>query len=338
MDQLHVAVIGLGIGRRHIQAYQSLPGVEVLAVVSANEKTREKARREFGIRFAFSDYREALARDDIDLVSICTPDRLHVEQALFALETGKHVLCEKPLATNLEEVALLVQKVKGTDLKFMVGHNYCFVPQFAQLKQWVESGVLGDLFHGESSYIQDLYFMEHLDPNYWRLKDPQDLYLGGAVHNVDLLRWIMGDIEEVHSYSSHVMPFYPLNDNYISNFWFANGRMGRLLLILGARLKDKFYVDLNVYGSEGALKAVMQQNELIKNIAKLEGDQPTILPIQAANSHALEIAHFVECVREDKQPLIDVVEGAKAVAVCVAAIRSAQERRTVRVDYSFIES
>jgi predicted dehydrogenase len=338
LDQLHVAVIGLGIGRRHIQAYQSLPGVEVSAVVSANEQTREKARQEFGIRLAFSDYKDVLARNDIDLVSICTPDRLHAEQALFALESGKHVLCEKPLATNLEETALLVQKVKETGLKFMVGHNYRFVPHFSQMKQLVESGVLGDLFYGESSYVQDLYFMEKLGANYWRLKDPQDFYLGGAVHNVDLLRWMIGDIEEVHSYSSRVMPFYSLNDNYISNFWFANGRMGRLLLLLGARLKDKFYVDLSVYGPEGSLKATMQQNELIQNIEKLAGDQPTILPVRAANSHALEIAHFVECVRTDKQPLIDVVEGAKAVAVCMASIRSAQERKPIRVDYSFIES
>ena len=338
MDQLRVAVIGLGIGRRHIQAYQSLPGVEVVAVVSPKEQTREKVRQEFGVRLAFSDVREAFTRADIDLVSICTPDRLHAEQALLALEAGKHVLCEKPLATNLEEVALLTQKVKETGLKFMVAHNYRFMPQFGQMKQLVESGILGDLFYGESSYIQDLYFMEKLSPDYWRLKDPQDFYLGGAVHNVDLLRWLIGEIEEVHSFGSHAMPFYPLNDNYISNFWFTNGRMGRLLLLLGARLKDKFYVDLSVYGPEGSLKAVMQRDELIQNIDKLAGDQPTILPTPPANSFALEIAHFVECVREDKRPAIDVVEGAKAVAVCLASIRSAQERKPIRVDYSFIET
>ncbi len=336
MEQLRVAVIGLGIGRRHIQAYQSLPGVAVVAIVSRDEKVREKVRQEFGVPFAFSDYKQALTRDDIDLVSICTPDRLHAEQALFALEAGKHVLCEKPMTTRLADAARLAQKVKETGLKFMVGHNYRFIPQFAQVKQLVDSDTLGDLFYGESSYIQDLYFMEKLDPDYWRLKDPQDFYLGGAIHNVDLLRWIVGENEEVHTDANHMMPIYPLDVNYVSNFRFANGCIGRLLLILGAGLKDKFYVDFNVYGYEGSLKAVMQRDEFIKNMDKLAGDKPMTLPIEEADSFALEIAHFVDCVRQNKQPLIDVVEGAKAVAVCVAAIRSAQERKPISVDYSFI--
>ena len=335
MNQLCVAVIGLGIGRRHIRAYQALPGVEVVAIADIDEKALEKTRQEFGIRLAFSDYRQVLARNDIGLVSICTPDRLHAEQALFALESGKHVLCEKPMTTTLEDAARLVQKVKETGLKFMVGHNYRFVPQFVQMKQLVDSGAVGDLFYGESSYVQDLYFMEKLSPTYWRLKDPQDFYLGGAIHNVDLLRWIVGEIEEVHACSTHVMPFYPLDDNYVSNFRFVDGRIGRLLLILGAHLKDKFYVDLAVYGFEGSLKAVMQRDELIKNVDRLEGDKPVVLPIQGADSHALEIAHFVQCVREDKPPLIGVVDGARDVAVCVAAIRSARERKPITVDYGF---
>lgn len=336
MDPLRVAVIGLGIGRRHIQAYQGLPSVKVVAIVDTDERALEETRQEFGIHFAFSDYDQVLARDDIDLVSICTPDRLHAEQALCALEAGKHVLCEKPMTTSLEDAALLVQKVKETGLTFMVGHNYRFVPQFGRLKQLVDSGALGDLFYGESSYVQDLYFMEKLGPDYWRWKDPQDFYLGGAIHNVDLLRWIVGEIEEVHCYSNHGMPFYPLDDNYVSNFRFADGRIGRLLLILGARLKAKFYVDLIAYGTEGSLKAVMQRGEVIQNMDKLEGDKPVAIPVEGANSHALGIAHFVECVREDKQPLVDVVEGAKAVAVCVAAIRSAQEGKPVAIDYSFL--
>jgi predicted dehydrogenase len=333
VDPLRAAVIGLGIGRRHVQAYQGLPGVEVAAIADVDEQALAKARQEFGIRSTFTDYRQAFARSDIDLVSICTPDRLHAEQALFALEAGKHVLCEKPMATSLEDAAQVVRKAKETGLKFMACHNYRFIPQFARVKELVASGMLGDVFYGESSYVQDLYFMEKLGPGYWRLKDPQDFYLGGAVHNVDLLRWIMGEIQEVHSYSTHVMPFYPLDDNYVSNFRFANGRIGRLLLILGACLKDKFYVDLQVYGYEGAMKAVMQRDEVIQNMDRLAGDAPEVLPVQGANSHAAAIAHFVQCVREDRQPLVDAVEGARAVAVCVAAIRSAQEKRPVTVDY-----
>jgi predicted dehydrogenase len=249
---------------------------------------------------------------------------------------GKHVFCEKPMTTILDDAIRLVKKVKETNLKFMVGHNYRFIPQFDRLKQLVDSGEVGRLFYGESSYIQDLYSMEKLGPDYWRWKDPQDFFLGGAIHNVDLLRWIVGEIEQVHSYSNKGMPFYSLDDNYVTNFRFANGCIGRLLLILGTRLKNKFYVDLVAYGNKGSLKAVLQEDQVIQNADKLEGDKPVAIPVKRINSHALGIAHFVECVREDKQSPVDVIEGAKAVAVCTAAIRSAQEGKPITIEYDFL--
>jgi predicted dehydrogenase len=334
MDELGVAVIGLGIGRRHVQAYRGLPGVKVVAVVDADEKALARARGEFPEIALCSDYRQALDRDDVHLVSICTPDRLHAEQAIAALATGKHVLCEKPLATSAEDASRIVRKARETGLTFMVGHNYRFIPQFVELKRLAASGAVGDLFYGQSSYIQDLYFMEEIGPDYWRLKDPQDFYLGGAVHNVDLLRWVVGEIEEVASYSNHGMPFYPLDDNYVSAFRFSGGRIGQLTLLLGSRLRDKFYVDLSVFGPGGSLKAVMQRDEIVENLANAGPDAPLVRPIPPADSHALEIAHFVECVREGKKPLVDAVEGARDVVVCLAAIRSAREGRPVAVDYS----
>ncbi len=332
MDPLRAAVIGLGIGRRHIQAYRALPGVEVAAVVDVESNALVSAQREFGIAHGFTDYRQALARDDIDLVSICTPDRLHAEQALAALAAGKHVLCEKPLATRSEDATAIVQKARATGRTFMVCHNYRFMPQFAQLRQLAQAGEVGELFYAESSYVQDLYFMEGLGPNYWRLKDPQDFYLGGAVHNVDLLRWVMGEIVEVHAYATHVMPFYPSNDNYVTNVRFADGRIGRLLLILGARLKDKFLVDLQVYGAQGALKATMQQPGVIVNSDRAPGDQPQVIATPSSDSHAQAVAHFVECVRRGEEPVVTAVDGARAVAICEAAIRSAREGKPVQVE------
>ena len=336
MNELGVAVIGLGIGRRHIEAYQKVPGVSVVAIAGTTEATLAETQQACNIPVTSTDFRAAIARDDVDLVSICTPDRRHAEQALFALEAGKHVLCEKPMVTNLEDAARVVEEVRRTERTFMVGHNYRFFPQFEKVKALVDAGTLGPLFLGESSYIQDLYFMEELGPAYWRIKDPQDFYLGGAVHNVDLLRWILGEIEEVHAFSNRMMAFYPIDENYVSNFRFTNGHIGRVLLTLGARLKEKFRVDLNVYGYEGTLRASLQHNDVLMNVDKAEGGQPAVLPTEDANSFEREIAHFVACVREGRQPLVDAVEGAKAVAVCIATIRSAMEGKPVTVDYSFL--
>jgi predicted dehydrogenase len=333
---LRVGVIGLGVGRTHIRAYQSVPGVEVLAIADVAQDARDRARQEFGIPSVFSDYRALLEYAEIDAVSICTPDRLHAEQALRALEAGKHVLCEKPMTTTLEEAAQVVRKVSETGLTFMMCHNYRFIPQFARLKQLADSGAVGKLFYADSSYIQDLYFMDSLGPEYWRFKDPQDLYLGGAVHNVDLARWICGEIVEVHAYSNHMWPAYPIDENYVSNFRFANGCIGRVLLILGTKLKDKFLVDLNVYGGEGALRAIMQRPEVIYNADQLGGDCPAAIPVREASSHTLAISEFVACILERRRPMLDVMEGAKAVAVCLAAIQSAREGKSVAVSTAYL--
>ena len=179
---------------------------------------------------------------------------------------------------------MLVEKAAATGLTLMVGHNFRFMPQFAGVKAKLDAGLLGDPFYGESSYIQDLYAMQDSPPDYWRLRDPQDFFMGGAIHNVDLLRWTLGEVEEVHAYSTHVMPFYPLDDNYVANLRFANGAIGRVLLVLGARLKEKFRIDLSLYGPEGSLRATLQREEIAQDLGRRPDDQPMLLPTPPANA------------------------------------------------------
>jgi predicted dehydrogenase len=176
--------------------------------------------------------------------------------------------------------------------------------------------------------------MEALGPDYWRFRDPQDFFMGGAVHNVDLLRWMLGEVVQVHSYANHVWPNYALDENYVSNLRFENGCIGRVMLLLGAHLKLKFRVDLNVYGVDGALRANMQRSQVVIDAHALRGETPQVRPVAAANSIASEIAHFVTCVREKRAPLIDAEDGARTVAVCEAAIRSAREGTPIRVSYA----
>ena len=333
---LRVAVAGLGIGRRHLQAFRLLPAVEVVAVASRSESTVQQAQQEFQIPHGFTDVAQMLDAVELDALSICTPDRQHAEQTLLALEAGLHVLCEKPLTTTLEEAATLVQRVRKSDRTVMVGQNFRFLPQFSQLQQRVKAGAIGELFLAESNYIQNLYAIANRGPEHWRLRDPQDFYLGGAVHNVDLLRWVAGEIVEVHSYAKHIMPFYGLDDNYVSNLRFASGAIGRLALVLGARLKDKFQLDLRVYGPAGALSSSLAHSAVVEDADHLSGDKAVVSPVEPADAIALEVAHFVHCIRSGQPPLCDIVEGAKNVAVCLAAIQSAQSGQPVTVDYSFL--
>ncbi len=336
MSKLGAAVIGLGVGRTHAAAYDELPNVDLLAIADVSEEARGKAQADHPAIDTYADYQEMLRRDDVGVVSICTPDRLHAEHAIAALDAGKHVLCEKPLSTSMEDAIRIVEKVRESGRKLMMCHNYRYVPQFRRIKELVDQSTLGDLFYGDTSYIQDLYFMGDLGPDYWRFKDPQDFYLGGAVHNVDLMRWIVGEVDEVQAYSAHMMPFYPVDDNYVSNFRFAGGAIGRVALVLGTRMNRDFFVDLNVYGGQGYLKAVMQERSYTRNVDGVDKGPKTV-SVQRANAHELAIADFVQAVLDDDAPPITVMDGAKAVAICLAAIESASTGSPVAPDYTGLE-
>ena len=234
----------------------------------------------------------------------------------------------------MDDAERVVAKAARTGLTVMVGQTFRFQPQFEEVHALVQRGLVGAPYLAESSYVQDLYAMEKLGPDYWRFKDPQDFVLGGAVHNIDLLRWIMGEVQEVHAYATHVMPFYALDDNYVCDLRFASGRLGRVLLALGSRLKNKFVFDLRVYGPEGIVGADLQRAEVVQNLASGEGDAPLVVPVSEGNGHYRAIAHFVTCLREGKRPLVDAAEGARTVAVCLALIQSARERRAVTVQPS----
>jgi len=188
--ELGAAVIGLGVGKAHIRGYQALEGVRVVAIADVNSKALAAAQEQFGVPLATTDFREALDNGDVDVVSICTPDRFHAEQATYALERGKHVLCEKPIAISTNELVRLSETVDRTGMVYAAGHNYRFIPQFQALRDMVVRGDVGKPFLVDSCYIQDLWEMKAFGPDYWRFKDPQDLFIGGAVHNVDLLQWL----------------------------------------------------------------------------------------------------------------------------------------------------
>jgi len=302
--ELGAAVIGLGVGKAHIRGYQAVEGVRVVAIADVNSKALAAAQEQFGVPLATTDFREALDNGDVDVVSICTPDRFHAEQATYALERGKHVLCEKPIAISTDELVRLSEVVERTGMVYAAGHNYRFIPQF-----------------------------QAFGPDYWRFKDPQDLFIGGAVHNVDLLQWLAGEVVEVHSYANKVLDFWPVESNYTTNLKFKNGCIGHVLLELGAKRKTKFDVRLRAFGIDGSIEADNRLPQVVRDLGEAPGEEPEVVAVPEGNAHAREIAHFVECVRAGTEPLVGVRDGARVMAVCFAAVQSARTGQAVGVEY-----
>jgi predicted dehydrogenase len=150
-----VAVLGAGaIGRNHIESFLKHPAARVAALgETSSVRGREVADR-FGIPDLYEDYREILQRPDIDIVSIALPNHLHAPVALAALQAGKHVMLDKPMATSAGAAARLVAEARRRHRLLMVGQNQRFTPAIQTLRQFIERGVLGEVYHARATWMR----------------------------------------------------------------------------------------------------------------------------------------------------------------------------------------
>jgi predicted dehydrogenase len=195
VDTIKAGVIGIGfIGPAHIEALRRIPGIEVTALAhSSAEKARAKAE-ELGVPRHFGDYRELLALEELDVVHVCTPNNLHYPMTRDALMAGKHVVCEKPLATTVAEARELVELAGKTNRVNAVHFNVRYYPLMAHLRQMIARGDLGTVFSVQGSYLQDWLF--HPADYNWRL-EPELSGASRAVadigsHWMDLVEHVTG--------------------------------------------------------------------------------------------------------------------------------------------------
>ena len=150
-----VAVIGAGaIGHNHIQGFQQSPYAKVTAIAEKSLVRGEEAIKKFGIPDLYEDYRQILRRKDIEVVSIALPNYLHARVAIQALSAGKHVLLDKPIATNAQDAAKIIAAAQRTRKVFMVGQNLRFSPEAQLLKAAIEKGTLGKIYHARAYWLR----------------------------------------------------------------------------------------------------------------------------------------------------------------------------------------
>lgn len=210
MRELGVGMIGYGfMGKMHSYAYASLPfiydpppaEIRFAAVCAQSEKSRNLAVERAGYAFSTDDYRELVTRDDVDIVNVCTPNYLHREQVLAALEAGKHVYCDKPLAMNAAEAEQMANAANKAGTTCQVTFHLRYSPAILRAKQLVDEGFLGDITAFRAAYLHAGY----VDPNRpisWRTD--KEKAGGGALvdlgsHVLDLLRHLMGDFVRVRA-------------------------------------------------------------------------------------------------------------------------------------------
>lgn len=219
---INVALIGYAfMGKAHSNAYRQVtpfmsprltPRMKVLC--GRTQSRVEEAARHYGWEEAATDWREVIARQDIDLVDVATPGDLHAEIAIEAARHGKAVLCEKPLANSVAEAQAMVDAVDAAGVVHMICHNYRRIPAVMLAKELIEAGRIGTIRHFRGTYLQD-WIADPEFPLVWRLDKTQagSGALGDiGAHVVDLARYLVGEITEVSGHLETFVKERPLPD------------------------------------------------------------------------------------------------------------------------------
>ncbi|UVI27772.1 Gfo/Idh/MocA family protein [Paenibacillus spongiae] len=220
--KIRVGMIGYKfMGKAHSHAYRDLPFYfdpeaepVMQAIAGRDQEGVRGAAEKMGWASYETDWRRLIERDDIDMIDICTPNNAHVEIAIAAAEAGKHILCEKPLAMNVEQAGRMLDAVNKAGVVHMICHNYRFVPAIRYIKQLIDDGRLGTIYHIRANYLQDWI----MDPNFplvWRLR--KEVCGSGThgdlmAHSIDLARYLVGEISEVSGMMNTFIKQRPLGE------------------------------------------------------------------------------------------------------------------------------
>jgi predicted dehydrogenase len=222
-SKLGAAVIGMNIGEHHARAYQESPHVDLKAVCALSKKTRSRCKQELAVD-VYEDMDELLARDDIHLVSVCTPDYTHREVAEKVLAAGKHMLLEKSIALTLDDADAIIKQADGTGTICTVGFEFRVNPVMLALKQLLESGELGE-FKAMSLYYWRGPFRYNKSSRWiQRLECSGGVLVSEACHWFDLMRWFGGEVQDVQcNAQTQIHAETEYEDIAYAHLRFANG-------------------------------------------------------------------------------------------------------------------
>ncbi|NLG50863.1 MAG: Gfo/Idh/MocA family oxidoreductase, partial [Chloroflexi bacterium] len=191
---LRVGIIGAGFiaTRGHVPAYRAVPGVEVVALCDINEKRARAVSEELGIPQAYTDYHAMLEHENLDVVSVCSPNAFHAQMTIDALNAGAHVLCEKPMALNYADAQAMFAASQRAGRSLTIGFHMRYQPEFQTVKQILSDGKLGEVYYIKSSMLR-----RNGIPGYGSWFTNKDLAGGGAMmdigcHMLDLSLWMLG--------------------------------------------------------------------------------------------------------------------------------------------------
>ena len=346
--RFRVAVVGTGaIGADHIASFKLHPAATVVAIAEVSPERGREAAARFGVPEVVTDYRKLLARDDIDVISVAVPNYLHASVALDALRAGKHVMLDKPMATNARDAAKLVQEAKKRGVLFMVGQNFRFNSDTQTARQIVERGTLGEVYHAKTS---------------WRRRAgiprigswfTQKRFAGGGctydigVHALDRCLYLMGEFDAAAVSGQTFAKFGPrglgnggwgrseidpkarfdVDDLSIA---LIKLRSGRTVLLEASWAAHGPHTDVNateLFGTEAGLS--LPPIQLFKQTKG--GYMTEAMDLLPPKVNTNRMVHFIDCLLGKAKPFVAPAESLAVQKILDAIYLSAASGREIRI-------
>ena len=318
-NKINIAVIGAGnMGRHHARNYYELETAELIAIADADESKKELAEK-FGCKF-YKDYKEMLEKEKIDAVSIAVPTKFHKQVAFDVIKKGKHILLEKPIADNIQDAEEIIKEAKAYKIKLMIGHIERFNPAVQKLKELIDVGKLGQI----SSIIArrvGLFIPQIQNVN---------VILDLAVHDIDVINYLVGmEPKIVHKNSGEALSSLNGVDDYAELFLkYDQGISGFIQVNWITPIKIR---NLSVTGTKGYAELNYITQELVVHesnynpayqdfkdfVVKFGTPNEIKLNIKIEEPLKLELKHFIDCILENKEPLVSGEDGLSALRVAL---------------------
>lgn len=346
--KVRIGVIGTGgiANGAHLPGYSKIPDeCEIFAICDIDPKALKSTAEKYpDIKHKFEDYKKLLAMPEIDGVSICTPNYVHCQPTVDALAAGKNVLCEKPIGMNAKEGAKMVEAAKKSGKFLQIGYNSRFSPTNQTLKKFIDAKELGDIYYARAQALRVRGI-----PG-WGVFIDKSKQGGGplidiGVHMLDLTLWFMGHPKPISASGvtyqkfgkrSDVVGFmgqwdyknFTVEDMAAALIRFDNGATIVLESSFVANLKED-HQNVTLLGTEGGAEAypLSITQERHKSVFSFSPDMPN----KNINTHNAEMAAFVECIRDKKQPLVTGEHGLMVAKIMDAIYKSSEEGKEVKI-------
>jgi predicted dehydrogenase len=331
---IHVGLIGGGnISETHARAAKAIPKIAIAAIYGTNADKVDRLAREFGAK-SYGDFDAFLRHRPLDIVVIGSPSGLHAIQGIAAARAGLHILSEKPLDISTGNADKLITAAQQAGVKLGVIFQDRFKPDIRKFKQWIDGGIIG------KTLLVDARVKWYRPPEYYsgskwrgtRALDGGGALINQAVHTVDLLLWLFGDVTRVQSGVATMLHSIEAEDTAVALLRFSSGAVGTL--IASTAVFPGYPRRIEATGTEGTL--ILEHDRIVA--ADLRNPSPEVkvsdpsqdsentasAAVSDFSGHQAALEDFVRAIQENREPACDGLEGRRSIALVEEIYRCAR--------------